>query len=302
MVSRYGKVYNLGHRVTEGILDRALYVEEKVDGSQFGFGVRDGQLYCRSKRANLDLEAPQKLFRGAVATAQRLFDEGLLVEGFEYRGEAIESPRHNVITYGRTPIGHIVLFDVDIGEQAFSTRQGVEDVAARLGLEVPPLLFGGSVKLTEEILDRLLDTESFLGGGKVEGVVLKPVDEDNTFYAPDGKRIVAKVVSAAFREKAKVAWPSKNRNSLMDGIAERYGTEARWLKAIQRLEEEGKLTNSPRDIGALIKEIHKDIVEEERAEIMDILFDHHFKGIRSAVIRGFPEWYKDRCTRAAFDE
>ena len=302
MNRRYGKVYNLGHRLTQGILDVPLYAQEKVDGSQFTFGVIDGELFCRSKRANIDLEDPQKLFKGAVETAVRLFEAGALTGGWTYRGEAIERQRHNVLTYDRAPKGNIVLFDIDVAEEDYVNPDFIEQVATSLGLEATPVLFNGTV--TEEALEGILDTESFLGGPKIEGVVLKPLHGQDAMYGPDGKRVVAKVVSAAFREVHRKHWGRTNvpkGGGVIDGIADAYGTEARWLKAIQAKAEDGSLENSPRDIGDLIKRIHADVLEEEGEALRELLWKYHVKAIRSALIRGFPQWYKDRLAREAFD-
>ena len=40
----YPKVYNLGHKAITDLLLDPIIVEEKVDGSQFSFGMIDGQL------------------------------------------------------------------------------------------------------------------------------------------------------------------------------------------------------------------------------------------------------------------
>ena len=300
MLSRYGKVYALGHRATAGILEDPCYIEEKVDGSQFGFGVKDGELWCRSKRANQDLDQPQKLFRGAVETANVLFNEGKLVEGWEYRGEAIESLRHNVLTYARVPDGRFVLFDVDQGDQDFVDRTTLEQIAEDLELEVVPALYGGRV--TKEVVDDCLARESFLGGPKVEGVVIKRMSGSENMYGMDGKRVVAKVVSEVFKEKHLGSNKKPKGVSLIDKIAETYATEARWQKAIQSKREDGTLDSSPRDIGDLIKRIHADVLEEEGEMIEAMLWKHHVRAIRSALIRGFPQWYKEQLAEGAYDE
>ena len=42
MLGRYGKIFALGHRAAEGLLERAVTVEEKVDGSQVSWGLLGG--------------------------------------------------------------------------------------------------------------------------------------------------------------------------------------------------------------------------------------------------------------------
>ena len=39
MISSYPKVYNLGHRAIVGLTEESVVVQEKVDGSQFSFGL-----------------------------------------------------------------------------------------------------------------------------------------------------------------------------------------------------------------------------------------------------------------------
>ena len=74
----------------------------------------------------------------------------------------------------------------------------------------------------------------------------------------------------------------------MSVIIERYKTPARWEKAIQHLRDDGTLTNSPRDIGLLIKEVRKDIQEECQSEIKEILFRWAWKQVCSKFTGGLP--------------
>ena len=84
----YPKVWNIGHPNTQKLFKGPVVVQEKVDGSQFSFGVREGQLLMRSKRQDIYPPAVPKMFEPTVATAVNLFDKGLLTEGWYYRGEA----------------------------------------------------------------------------------------------------------------------------------------------------------------------------------------------------------------------
>ena len=59
----YPKVFNLGHRAVRDLLSGPVVVQEKIDGSQFSFGVgEDGTLLIRSRGADIEPEAPPKLF------------------------------------------------------------------------------------------------------------------------------------------------------------------------------------------------------------------------------------------------
>jgi hypothetical protein len=74
----------------------------------------------------------------------------------------------------------------------------------------------------------------------------------------------------------------------------------RWEKAVERLRDAGKLEGSPRDIGALIKEVPADVLEECEHEIRDILFRHFWPQISRGITAGLAEWYKEQLTQAQF--
>ena len=44
MIHSYSKVYQIGHKVIRDIFNDEVLIEEKIDGSQFSFGVIDGVL------------------------------------------------------------------------------------------------------------------------------------------------------------------------------------------------------------------------------------------------------------------
>src|SRR3990167_7567137 len=107
----YPSIYNLGHKAVVDILNWPVMVQEKVDGSQFSFGVDDdGSILIRSKGATMYVDAPQKMFSGAVETVKRL--AGVLHNGWTYRGEVLSKPKHNVLAYDRVPTGNIVIGEI----------------------------------------------------------------------------------------------------------------------------------------------------------------------------------------------
>ncbi|MEE8607939.1 MAG: RNA ligase family protein [Nitrospiraceae bacterium] len=296
----YPKVWNLGHRAIRDLFEGPVVIQEKVDGSQFSFGVVDGVLECRSKGAQIHLPTKDKLFKGACETAQRLFDDGILVEDWIYRGEALYGPKHNSLTYERAPNGNIILFDVDTGlEDRVADPEGLAQIGLALGLEVVPTLYVGPVANAEE-LKVFLDTESILGNVKVEGVVIKNYDR----FGEDGKMLMGKIVSEAFREVHAGEWKKSNpgKTDILGAIKDQYRSTARWEKAIQHGHEEGILTDTPSDIGPLLAVIQQDIKEECEDEIKDLLFKAFWKQIGRGAIAGFPEWYKARLTELQFLE
>jgi len=284
----YPKVWNLGHPNLAELFSGEVVVQEKVDGSQFSFGVVGGVLLLRSKGATLYPETNDKLFRGAINTAVRLFNEGLLPEGLTYRGEAFMSHKHNALAYERCPAGNFVLFDVDDGLESRFDAARLRDEAARLGLEVVPTYFVGEVESLEG-LQPFLATPSVLGG-RTEGMVVK----NYARRGRDGKMLMGKLVADDFREINGKEWKKSNptRADVIETLIERFRTEARWAKAVQHLRERGEITGDLRDIGKLIREAPQDVREECEDEIKQALFDAFWKDISRGVTRGLPEWYK----------
>lgn len=303
----YPSIYNLGHRAVTDLLKYPHTIEEKVDGSQFSFGkfpVADGALTLRvrSKGAEMNIDAPEKMFTKAVETVKALAP--LLHVGWTYRAEYLAKPKHNTLIYDRVPNMHLILFDVSTGDQEWLGPAEKRREADRLGLEyVPPL--GGSPNggtTTLEALRLILDnTTSVLGGQLIEGIVVKPLVE---LYGPDKKTLMGKFVSERFKEAHKHAWKETSPSSgdILDRLAKTYTTEARWMKAVQHLREAGKLDGSPRDIGALIIETRKDLGQEEKDAIMRDLWRWAWPHVERRVTAGLPEWYKNELLRSQFEE
>lgn len=295
----YPKVYNIGHGAIRDLFNGWVVIQEKIDGSQFSFGVVKGVLECRSKGRQIDLPTTDKLFKGACEMALHLYEKGLLPPGNIYRGECLSKPKHNTLEYERAPKGNFILFDVDIGlEDRIADPERLAFFGEVLGLEVVPTIFEGIVE-DIETLKALLDRESILGGVKVEGMVIKNY---NRWGEDDGKMLMGKVVSEAFREVHNATWKKDNpgRGDILDSIKEAYRTTVRWEKSIQRARENGTLTDTPSDIGSLLKDIQRDIKEECEDEIKNLLFKAFWKDIERGTIAGFPEWYKARLAEQQF--
>ncbi len=289
----YPSIFNLGHKAVSGLLSYPVIVEEKVDGSQFSFGIFDGEVRTRSKR--VDITADPGMFDKALETVEAI--KGNLMNGWTYRAEYLRSPRHNAATYARVPEKHLVIFDINTGHEAYLPPGWKAEEARRLGLECVPMLFQGTA-LTLERFEALLDTESFLGGAKIEGVVIKPAEY--ALFGQDKKVLMGKYVSPAFRELNHVAHKPTLRADIIEALVAELRTEARWQKAVQHLREAGVLEDSPRDIGKLMGEIHSDVEKECEDLIKARLYKHFKKAIYGGVSRGAAEWYKEQLLAAQF--
>jgi hypothetical protein len=164
----YPSSYALGHRYIQKIFDGNVLVEEKIDGSQFSFGRFNGELKVRSKGKEMFFDAPEKLFKRAVEAVSKLD----LKDGYTYRGEVLDKPKHNALTYNRVPQDNVILFDINKDEENYLSRQEKELEALRIGLEVVPVMYDGVID-SPEFVKSFLDRESILGGQKIEGVVIK---------------------------------------------------------------------------------------------------------------------------------
>lgn len=291
----YPSVFQLGHvAITELFLDPVL-VEEKIDGSQFSFGRFDGVLKARSKGKELIIDAPEKMFQLAVDEISKLD----LINGWTYRGEYLSKPHHNTLTYSRVPKHNVILFDINIGHEEYLDYAGLVEEANRIGMEVVPRLGEGKMESPAHLLS-FLETESILGGTKIEGMVFK----NYARMGKDKKALMGKYVSEAFKEKHSAEWKINNPNSgdIVQRLILTYKTEARWQKAVQHLREAGKLTNTPQDIGALMKEVPVDVIKECEAEIKEVLFKWGWDHMRRGLTAGLPEWYKKQLMEGQFGE
>lgn len=296
-IPSYPSLRTSGHREVGSIFDGEVVIQEKVDGSQFSCGVfvdetGAGVFQARSKGATLHIDAPDKMFAKGIEAMKALSDK--MKPGYIYRGEYLQKPKHNTLAYDRAPNNYVILFDIEDttrGEQYFLSPEEVRAEAERLGLEVVPEIFRGKVS---EIgfLRGLLERVSILGGAKIEGVVIKNYNK----FTADGKVMMAKFVSEAFKEVHGGEWRKNNptRGDIVNDLVLAHRTPARFAKAVQHLREAGRILGTPQDIGPLIKEVGIDVHKECAEDIKEALFKHFWPEIQRKIIAGVPQWYKDQ--------
>ena len=296
----YPSIYALGHRyLTELLLDPVL-VEEKVDGSQFSFGVFQGEegtfLRCKSKGAELNIVAPDSMFKQGVEFVQSIQEQ--LTVGYTYRAEYLMKPKHNALAYDRVPTHHIIVFDINPSHESYLPYDDKVRECARLGLEVVPQMFYGMIADMQQFRG-YLETISCLGGQKVEGVVIK----NYARFGLDKKVLLGKFVSESYKEVHAREWKAANptQGDILERLIRSLKTDARWHKAVQHLRERGDIEDSPRDIGKLMKEVPIDVAKEEMEFMKDKLFDWAWPHVKRGVIGGLPEWYKEQLLAKQFE-
>ena len=213
--------------------------------------------------------------------------------------EFLSKPKHNVLQYKRIPKHHLMLFAAFLPGKGFVDYQQLNALSAVLDIEVVPLLFEGEVKNVEE-LKQLLDLESGLGGETVEGIVVKNYAQ-TVFVADQVFPSLGKFVREQFKERHKTEWKQKEGKGKWQAFLESFRTDARFRKAVQHLTEKGELNFTPADIGKLLAELKKDLIEEEKETIKDELYTFFVDEILRKATAGFPEWYKEQLLKKAFN-
>lgn len=281
----------MGHGMIKELLLDPVIIEEKLDGSQFSFGVfgPDRELRCRSKGAQINMFAPEKMFLQAIETAKELAP--LLIEGYTYRSEYFQKPKHNVLAYARIPNKHLMLIDINSGHEQYLEYHDKVKEGERIGLETTPLLYHGVVTDPFMIRD-FLERTSVLGGPKIEGVVVKNYKR----FTMDGKVQMGKFVSEEFKEVHSSDWKETNPDNkdIVQVLIAKYRTPARWMKAVQHLKEAGKINGEMSDMAVLFPEVLKDTRKECEEEIKQLLFNWAWKNIGRSLTGGLPEWYREQ--------
>ncbi len=296
MLTNYPSIFNLGHKAVQDLFNTEVLIEEKVDGSQFSFGLKDGVLFMKSKGAVLYEPVTNNLFKGACEYVISIKDK--LLPNHTYRGEVLAKTRHNALEYERTPKHNLIIFDIERGDQDFMTHTEKDLEAGRLDLEVVPLIYRGKIDNVEQ-LKIFFERISILGKAKIEGMVFK----NYSMFGVDKKVLMAKWVSEAFKEVHHAEWGKANPTKL-DITSEMIAglkTTARWEKAIQHLRDDGQLQDAPQDIGLLLKAIQNDVSKEMQDEIKEKLFKHAWPHIARGIVAGFPEYYKNKLAEKQFE-
>ncbi len=298
----FPKIFEIGHHAIENLFQGEVEITEKIDGSQFSFGVAaDSRIVMRSKGKELFFENPEKLFEVAIDWVRnneasiRKLGPGCFVYG-----EFLRIPKHNVLAYERVPRNNIVVFGVRERQNLVSDYKRIQEVAASLNLETVPLLDTTTIGSFDDF-KKYLAWESFLGGTVLEGIVVKNYHQYCTLS--DFNWIsMGKFVREEFKETHAEQWGHISGKNWFDEMKETLRTEARWQKAIQHLKERGELTESVQDIGKLLAEIERDFVEEEKERVKGILWKHQSPEILRHIKRGAPEWYKEWLAKKGFEK
>ena len=298
MIKSFPKIFHLGDRYSDGIFNDEVEITEKVDGSQFSFGKIKGELFIRSKGANILKEVVPKMFQIAVDYVYSIVDR--IPDETIFYCEYLNKPKHNVLAYDRIPKNNLILFGVCTPQYVF--LYPMQSWADQLGIEMVPVLFTGKIDKIDNLTE-LLDRQSILGGQKIEGIVVKNYNRSTLIGGMILPITSAKYVSEKFKEVHERDWKRENTGKgKWEVYCSQFKSESRWLKAIQHLKERNEWTQSPKDIGNLLKEIQTDISREEKENIKSFLWKEFSHELLKTSVRGFPEWYKEWLLKETFRE
>jgi len=290
---KYTKILTLGSAYTQNALKGEIIIQEKVDGSQFRFGInKNKELVIGTHRTIVTCPEENKMFAKGIKYVQSIEK---ILKSFPvntyFFGEYLKTSKHNILEYDRIPNNHIILFDIFSNNKWITKRQELLNYANKLNLEIVPELYKGIINL--ENLKKLLNTSSCLGKELVEGIVIKNY---NQTILLGGKvfPLFTKYVRDKFKERHNTQWKKQSKKNSIEKFIHSFNTKARWNKALQYLKENNQLENKPRDIGKLIKRVKDDIIEEETENIKDFLFKKFSCDILRKSTYGLPEWYKNK--------
>ena len=301
MIHAFPKIFAIGTVYIKDIFKEEVEITEKIDGSQFNFGKIDGELFMRSKGKQIFPDAPEKMFTLAVNYVLSIQDK--IPNNTTYYCEYLNKPKHNVLTYERVPINNLILFGVSDTSSAFiSNYENLVESAVNLSIEFVPRIFSGKIDDPQTLL-KFLETDSILGNTKVEGIIIKNYKRPFLLGGMPIPLMMGKYVSEKFKEKHDKNWGKENTSKgKWQLFVESYRTEARWLKTVQHLRDNGELKNSPRDIGKLIIGVKEDIKDEETEIIKNFLWKEFSGELLRKSTAGLPEWYKKYLLKNSFEQ
>lgn len=300
MIAPFPKIQAVGGRFTTKLFDSEVEVTEKIDGSQFDFGLINGELHMRSKGRIIVPGNEDAMFRIAVESAQNRV--GAMPDNTIFYCEYLNKPKHNTIKYDNVPLNNLVLFGAsEYRSGEFLGPDYLDKISGILNIDRAPILFRGKVDSISQLVE-LLETESYLGGSKIEGFVIKNYNETGISGDEVFRILSAKFVSDAFKEKNGGNRVKAKGSNKWDAFKGSFNTTARWEKAYQHLRDNGDLLHDPRDIGPLMKEVNLDIEDEHKAEILSFLWKEFGKDIFRAATNGLPAWYKTKLLEGAIGD
>ena len=303
-MNKYPKVLHVGAPLVATIFDDEVEISEKADGSQCRINLTDEYAMVCSKN---QCPADGGMFSIAHEQGDRIWSETdwkQFGEEVTLFCEFLKSEKHNTIKYDRVPKNHLYLFGAIVDDVHMKTGD-LREIAAVVEVDPPNIMYEGKVDSAEE-LKEFMTHDSYLGGSKVEGVVIKNYNRTYDPLQVHSQEFIGYPVAAKFvREDFKAAnmknWNLQTRVSCVDAVVERYFTGERFQKSIQHLGDEGKITYTKKDLQYLIPEFFNDLVDEKKEAMTNMIMAEVFKTIKKRADGFVVKAWIDHLTERQFD-
>ena len=156
---KYKKIYPLGHDENRSIfldIEDELVVEEKLDGGNIRFYIKEGVIYFGSRNQELDLTAEhtKNFWRCAEFIKKAIYGrcDMALLEGRIYYGECLI--KHS-LNYDWQKIPPFLGFDIYCMEnQKFLNYREAKMLFEAMNLEFVPIIWEGNVKEFKEMISQ----------------------------------------------------------------------------------------------------------------------------------------------------
>lgn len=290
-----------------------VIIQEKMDGSNFTV-YRDpttlelqffnkGKLLANKETGKGESQSVFERTCDALRNRQELFRPGYI-----YHGEALRAARACHIMYRRVPKFHWICYEIMIpmlthviqapraGDEASITTEmytfkcaapeEMTEILKDTGLEQAHIFYDSirenedSNKLLAKIFLNINTLPSCLGN-YAEGVVVKVLDRIKKEKVVPYRR---KYVSDHMRERKTIEGFSAP-DCTVESIGDMFNVPARFRKAVQHLEEEGKNITYE----TVTAEADRDLEKECKAEIMQMLWKRYWPIIKRAARKDLAE-------------
>ncbi|MEM0144041.1 MAG: RNA ligase family protein [Candidatus Parvarchaeum sp.] len=286
----------------EGMEKGEFYIEEKVDGSQFRFGIdEEGVKHFGSKSVDYtETRLPEVMFKKAVESATEALEKYERLKGEDSKNtyffaEYLKSPKQNTLVYERVPQGNLIVFDIIYHGAWVRNIEELTSIANAIGLEGIQLFrMSDHFPTLEEAKSIIANGKSILGGNEIEGIVVKNYDILIEMYG-DVRPLFYKLVKEGFREMNAENWKREQKKlPAEEMVLEMLNTKVIYNKAVQHLQEEGERLGEMKDIVKLIELVKNDLYTEYVPEIKEVLWNAYKEKIERMLLRGLAPYYKER--------
>lgn len=282
---KYPKIKVLGADENKFIFsgeNEDIVVEEKVDGANTRFFVKNGKVYVGSRNVVFGDAEEKKDEVGRYEMATKLFLNRIKGHEKEYDGLIFfgETMIKHTIDYDWVNIPSIIMFDIyDVKKGRFLNYH--EKVRIFGKLKLPDVRLVGIFK-SEEMREKVLNGElnddfvpkSAYYNGYAEGVVFKNYKQ----------QVFAKLVRSEFREKNKMAFGASKKQGKNDEerLLFEYVTNARIEKQIFKMIDEGWDLDM-KMMKELPIRVLNDVIEEEGKDIFGKNYVIDFRKFRKLI-------------------